>query len=317
MQEFVREISLQFLKPIHECWQPSEYLPNLAENDWTEALKQFQAEARQIPDDLLVVLIGDMITEEALPSYQTWVNGLAGLKDSNGTGTNPWALWTRGWTAEENRHGDLLNRYLYLTGRVDMNAVEVTIQHLIRNGFDPLTENDPYNGLVYTSFQEHATKISHRNTAVLASKAGEKCLQTICGNIAGDEARHEKVYQSCMKKVFEMDPSGAMIAFSGMMRKKIIMPARLMDDGRNKNLFNDFSEVAQRIGVYTALDYVTILKHLLRIWNVPDLKGLTDEAAKAQEYLCTLPDRYTRLAERRQTSSKAKKKFSWIYDRET
>ena len=60
---------------------------------------------------------------------------------------------TRAWVAEENRHGDLLNKYCWLTGRVDMRAVEVTIQRLIGSGMDPKTENNPYLGFVYTSFQ--------------------------------------------------------------------------------------------------------------------------------------------------------------------
>lgn len=38
-------------------------------------------------------------------------------QDETGSQEHPWAVWTRGWTAEENRHGLLLNRYLYLSGR--------------------------------------------------------------------------------------------------------------------------------------------------------------------------------------------------------
>ena len=34
----------------------------------------------------------------------------------------PWGIWTRAWTAEENRHGDLMNKYAYLSGRVDMRV---------------------------------------------------------------------------------------------------------------------------------------------------------------------------------------------------
>ena len=34
------------------------------------------------------------------------------------------------WIAEENRHGDVLNKYLYLSGRVDMRAVERTVQQV-------------------------------------------------------------------------------------------------------------------------------------------------------------------------------------------
>lgn len=30
--------------------------------------------------------------------------------------------WNRQWTAEENRHGDLMNKYCYLTGRVNMKV---------------------------------------------------------------------------------------------------------------------------------------------------------------------------------------------------
>lgn len=39
-----------------------------------------------------------------------------------------------------------------------MRSVEVTIQNLIGSGMDPKTENNPYLGFIYTSFQERATK---------------------------------------------------------------------------------------------------------------------------------------------------------------
>jgi hypothetical protein len=34
-----------------------------------------------------------------------------------------------------------------------MRQVEVTIQNLIGSGMDPKTENNPYLGFIYTSFQ--------------------------------------------------------------------------------------------------------------------------------------------------------------------
>ncbi|KAK9162630.1 hypothetical protein Syun_003532 [Stephania yunnanensis] len=49
-----------------------------------------------------------------------------------------------GWTAEENRHGDLLKAYLYLCGRIDMRMVERIVQYLIAIGMNPGTENNPY-----------------------------------------------------------------------------------------------------------------------------------------------------------------------------
>ena len=90
----------------------------------------------ELPDDVLVVLIGDMVTEEALPTYQTLLNTFEGCDDPTGTTDNAWARWNRGWTSEENRHGDLLNKYLYLGGRTDMRSVKVTIQHLITTRFN-------------------------------------------------------------------------------------------------------------------------------------------------------------------------------------
>ena len=163
MEDFV-EGQLPMLKSVEESWQPNDFLPDMTSEGWRESLEAFRAASAAVPDDVLVVLVGDMVTEEALPTYQTLLNSFEGVSDPTGASDSPWSRWSRGWTAEENRHGDLLNRYLYLTGRVDMRAVEVTIQHLIRNGFDPGAHQDPYKGFVYTSFQERATRISHRPT---------------------------------------------------------------------------------------------------------------------------------------------------------
>lgn len=303
-----------FLKPVNESWQPADFVPDMAGPHWVEQLSEFRRRAESLPDDLLVVLVGDMVTEEALPTYQTWLNRLHGVTDQTGASDSPWARWTRGWTAEENRHGDLLNRYLYITGRVDMHAVEVTIHHLINNGFDPKTENDPYLGFIYTTFQERATKISHRNVATLAKRAGDEALHSICGIIAGDEARHEKAYKAFMTRIFETDPVGALSAFATMMKRKIVMPAVAMRDTKDDHLFVRFSRVAQRTGVYTVHDYADIIETLVRDWKIERLGGLSDLAAKAQDYLCTLAARYRSLSER--IALGGPDHFSWVFDRQ-
>ena len=134
--------------------------------------------SHRIHAQVLVVLIGDMVTEEALPTYQTLLNTFEGCGDATGQDETAWARWSRGWTSEENRHGDLLNRWLYLSGRCDMRSVEVTIQHLITRGFNPGASEDPYRGFVYTSFQERATKVSHGNVGRLAKESGDKVRDT-------------------------------------------------------------------------------------------------------------------------------------------
>ncbi len=280
-----------------ECWQPTDFLPDLTKEDAYEQVRDLRERCEGIPDSVITSLVGNMITEEALPSYQTYFN-LMMNEDRDLTSTNGWVRWSRAWTSEENRHGDLLNKYLYLSGRCDMKAVEQTIHRLIYNGFNPQTNQDPYQAIVYTSFQERATKISHVNTGKLADKAGDENLSRICKTIAGDEARHEKAYKSFMTKIFEVDPSGALLAFEKMMRKQIVMPAVLMDKGAKNNLFADFSAITQKIGVYTTWDYASIIEHLVSLWKIENLTGLKDGAAKAQDYLSTLANRYKKIAER-------------------
>ena len=53
------------------------------------------------------------------------------------------------------------------------------------------------------------------------------------------------------------DPDGTTLAFADMMKKQIVMPAHMMDDmvhkGRTgRNIFQDFSTVAESTGTYTA-----------------------------------------------------------------
>ena len=316
MEGFVTD-QLQLLKSVEESWQPDDFLPDMNADNWQDEVSEFRTCAAGLPDDVLVVLVGDMITEEALPTYQTLLNSFEGVSDSSGADASAWAQWSRGWTAEENRHGDLLNKYLFLTGRVDMRAIETTIQYLLRNGFNPQAAQDPYKGFVYTSFQERATKISHSNMARLAQKAGDSHLKTICGLVAGDEARHEKAYTNFIKRIFEIDPEGAILAFRDLMQNQVIMPAHLMTDGQDPDLFEHFAIVAQRLGVYTGSNYAEIIQHLVRQWELESLCGLGDEAAKAQDYLCTLGPRYAKLAERnarRQTEDRPLQ-FSWIHNR--
>lgn len=318
LDDWARDNILTHLKPVEKCWQPQDFLPDPSSEGFHDEVKELRERAKEIPDDYFVCLVGDMITEEALPTYQTMLNTLDGVRDETGASPTAWAVWTRAWTAEENRHGDLLNKYMYLTGRVDMRQIEKTIQYLIGSGMDPRTENNPYLGFIYTSFQERATFISHGNTARHAKDFGDLKLAQICGIIASDEKRHETAYTKIVEKLFEIDPDGTVVALADMMKKKISMPAHLMFDGQDDKLFEHFSMVAQRLGVYTARDYADILEFLVDRWKVADLTGLSGEGNKAQDYLCTLASRIRKLDERAQ--SRAKKAgtlpFSWVYGRE-
>ncbi|WIA20090.1 hypothetical protein OEZ85_005949 [Tetradesmus obliquus] len=315
---------LPLLRTGAKVWQPSDFLPVSSDPDFEDQVRALRKRTSNLPDDYLVVFIGDMITEEALPTYMAMLNTLDGVRDETGASPTPWGQWTRMWVAEENRHGDLMNKYMYLTGRANMHAVEVTIQNLISSGMDPKTENNPYLGFVYTSFQERATKISHGNTARHALEYGDEVLAKICGSIASDEGRHEQAYQRIIDVLFEKDPNGACLAFYDMMKKQILMPAHMMDDGEHhsktgRNLFADFSAVAEKTGTYTAFDYADIVEYLNRRWRIAERRDLTGEACEAAAYLEKLPDRMRRLAERHNTRKQKSKgdaaPFAWVFDR--
>ncbi len=288
-----------FLIPVESIWQPSDLLPDSQNENFFEEVKELREIAKDLPYDFWVTLVGDTITEEALPTYESWLMDVEGV-DQVGEGGNGWSKWVRQWTGEENRHGDLLNKYLYLSGRINMREVEMTTHHLINDGFDIGTDRDPYKNFVYTSFQELATYISHNRVSQLAKKYGDKKLSKMCKLVAGDEMRHHLAYSEFVNRIFQVDPSEMMLAFQHMMKLKITMPAHFLRESGEKisTAFEEFSNSAQRIGVYTSHDYVDILRKLIEKWQIDKVSGLTAEAEKARDYLMKLPDRMARISER-------------------
>jgi acyl-[acyl-carrier-protein] desaturase len=300
----------KFLITPEKIWQPTDFLPNSQKDSFIDEVKEIQELSKELDDDFWVVLVGDTITEEALPTYESWLLDLDGVTQHPDNG---WAKWVRAWTAEENRHGDVLNKYLYLSGRVNMREVEITTQHLIADGFDIGTASDPYKNFVYTSFQELATYISHNNVAKIAKDKGHKALAKMSKIIAGDEMRHHIAYSEFVKEIFKIDPSEMMLAFQHMMKHKIVMPAvHLRESFETKGtLFDQFSIVAQRTGVYTGFDYVDILKKLNTMWEIDKMTGLTQEAEKARDWLMKLPARMQRITERISVPD-TKYNFKWM-----
>ncbi len=287
----------QYLIPTEKIWQPTDFLPNSQGEEFFEQVRELREIAKDLPYDFWVVMVGDTITEEALPTYESWLMDVEGIDQVEANG---WSKWIRHWTSEENRHGDLLNKYLYLSARINMREVEITTQHLIADGFDIGTGRDPYKNFVYTSFQELATYISHNRVAQLAKSYGDNKLSKICKMIAGDEMRHHHAYSEFVHRIFQVDPSEMMLAFQYMMKQKIVMPAQFLRESGEKigSAFEQFSDSAQRIGVYTANDYIDIMQKLINRWEIEKIGNLTDEAEKARDFLMKLPARMARISER-------------------
>jgi acyl-[acyl-carrier-protein] desaturase len=147
----------------------------------------------------------------------------------------------------------------------------------------------------------------------MSKQSGNARLAKICGIIASDEARHANAYIEFMKRIFELDPSEAMLAFEDMMKKKIVMPAHFLREtgGAIGELFTHFSDAAQRIGVYTTYDYIDILESLLKHWNIDKIGDMNDSAERARDYLMALPNRLKRISDRIKIPEK-QYQFSWV-----
>ena len=300
----------KYLVPIEDLWQPSDFLPDSRSDDFYNELEKIREEAKELSYEFWVTLVADTITEEALPTYESWLMDVEGINQhENGA----WSKWVRAWTAEENRHGDVLSKYLYLSGRVNMREVEISTQYLINDGFDIGTDRDPYKNFVYTTFQELATNVSHKRVGLLAKKKGNSLLAKMCQIIAGDEMRHHLAYREFVKTILGEDPNGMVLAFADMMKRKIVMPAHFLREsgGIIGQAFENFSNCAQRLGVYTSQDYIDILGKLNTYWELASLRGLTDEAERARDYLMSLPARLQRIADRMRVPED-QYRFQWV-----
>ena len=133
--EKIESIVEEFLKTPETNWQPADLLPDSSRETFTDEIKELQLQCKELPYDYLAVLVGNVVTEEALPTYEAWLTDVEGVDKLKPEG---WSKWIRMWTAEENRHGDLLNKYLYLSGRIDMKQLEISTQYLIADGIQTL-----------------------------------------------------------------------------------------------------------------------------------------------------------------------------------
>ena len=91
-------------------WQPNDLLPDSSGSDeqFYDEVRDLRARCADLPDALLVVLIGDMITEEALPTYMAQLNTLDGIRDEtggSGSACHSWGAPEGGGGGGEGRGG--------------------------------------------------------------------------------------------------------------------------------------------------------------------------------------------------------------------
>jgi acyl-[acyl-carrier-protein] desaturase len=135
----------------------------------------------------------------------------------------------------------------------------------------------PMDGIVYTTLQELATRISHRNTGVFTD---QPLIEKLTARIATDENLHYVFYRELGKAALEVDPSEMMLAINRQVTG-FAMPGFEIPEFRRKAI-----EIA-KAGIYDLRIHhdEVVLPVLFRHWKVDRLTGLSDEAAEARDGL--------------------------------
>lgn len=92
------------------------------------------------------------------------------------------------------------------------------------------------------------------------------------------------------------------------------MPAHFLRESGEPmgRAFEIFSDSAQRLGVYTSIDYVEIIRKLINLWDIDKISQLNEEGEKARDYIMNLPDRLDRIAQRIIVPEQSPR-LKWVY----
>ncbi|MER6170786.1 acyl-ACP desaturase [Streptosporangium sp. NPDC001681] len=264
-------------------WFPHEYIP------WAEGRNYdglFDGDAwdesdTKIPEEARISLIVNLLTEDNLPSYHHEIATTLGRDAA-------WGTWVHRWTAEEGRHGTAIRDYLTVTRAVDPVALERARMVHMSEGF-----SNSYEGVLasvaYVSFQELATRISHRNTGKASQDPN---CERLLARIAADENLHMLFYRNLLNAAFQLAPDQTMRAVTDVVTT-FQMPGTGIEGFTRKAM------TIAHAGIYDLrLHMDDVLQPVLRQWDVFNMKDLGAEGEKAREELAEFLDRLETTASR-------------------
>jgi acyl-[acyl-carrier-protein] desaturase len=178
-------------------WNPHDYVP------WSH----WDTEQLRLSDVAKIAMVTNLLTEDNLPSYHRTIAEYFTIDGA-------WGAWVNRWTVEENRHGIALRDYLVVTRAVDPIALEEARIAQVTAGFSPgqqgqraIRPDSMLDALSYVTFQELATRVSHRNT-------GRACAEPIADQllkrVAADENLHMIFYRGLTAAALDLSPDQAM-----------------------------------------------------------------------------------------------------------
>jgi acyl-[acyl-carrier-protein] desaturase len=254
-------------------WFPHEYVP------WSEGRNYdgifggdaWEPEQSKVSPIARTALIVNLLTEDNLPSYHREISNTYGRD-------GVWGTWVDRWTAEEGRHGIVMRDYLLVTRAVDPQQLERERMTHMGVGFEQDNE-DMLQSLAYVSFQELATRISHRNTGKYTQ---DPACEQMLARIAQDENLHMVFYRNLLAAALEMAPDQTLQAVRDVVAT-FQMPGHTIQD------FGRRSVQIAMAGIYDLrIHRDEVLAPVLKTWKVWDREGLGAEGEKAREELASL-----------------------------
>ncbi|MGV9667600.1 acyl-ACP desaturase [Nocardia niigatensis] len=262
---------------VFKDWHPHDFVPwddgrnfaQLGGIDWDPEQSQLSAVAK-------AALITNLLTEDNLPSYHREIA-------ENFSRDGAWGTWVGRWTAEETRHSVVLRDYLVVTRGVDPVALENDRMTHMTNGFaapvDPATAAAHAGFLysvAYVSFQELATRISHRNTAAVCN---DPVADRIMQRLALDENLHMIFYRTLCGAALDLVPDQAMVAID-LIVENFRMPGTGMPNFRRHGV------LMAKHGIYDLRQHLEdVLMPVLRHWNIFGRTDFGPRGEQAREQL--------------------------------
>jgi len=258
-------------------WHPHDYVP------WDEG-RNFAAlggidwdpEQSQLGEVAKAAMITNLLTEDNLPSYHREIA-------ENFSQDGPWGTWVGRWTAEENRHGIVMRDYLVVTRGVDPVALEqARMTHMTNGVRSPGEWNGFLHSVAYVTFQELATRVSHRNTGkVCEDPIADRMLQ----RVAADENLHMIFYRNMCAAALDLCPDQALEAIT-LILENFQMPGAGMPNFRRNGV------LMAKHGIYDLRQHLEeVVQPVLKKWDVFERTDLTARGEQTRERLGSFLDK--------------------------
>ncbi|OZE95270.1 acyl-ACP desaturase [Rhodococcus sp. 15-2388-1-1a] len=264
-------------------WHPHDYVP------WDEGRnfaalggQDYDPEQSKLSDVAQAAMITNLLTEDNLPSYHREIA-------ENFSQDGAWGTWVGRWTAEENRHGIVMRDYLVVTRGVDPVALEEARMIHMTNGYvSPAGAGvGLLHSVAYVTFQELATRVSHRNTGkVCDDPIADRMLQ----RIAADENLHMIFYRNITGAAMDIAPDQTLQAVSDIVMN-FVMPGAGMPNFRRNGV------LMAKHGIYDLRQHLEdVVWPVLRKWSVFERNDFTARGENKREELAAFLEDLERQA---------------------